>query len=60
MWQGFFEVISTLFLIEECAYYKISGVLQTRNAIKLLDYIGYPKEITEKAYKRAQTIEEFI
>ena len=41
--------------------YKLkSGVLQTRNAIKLLDYIGYPKEITEKAYKRAETIEGFI
>lgn len=41
--------------------YKLkSGVSQTRNAIRLLDYIGYPKEVTEGAYKRAETIEGFI
>lgn len=41
--------------------YKLKvGVSNTRNAIKLLDYIGYPKEITEKAYKRAETIKGFI
>lgn len=41
--------------------YKLKeGVSKTRNAIKLLDYIGYPKEITDKAFKRAGTIEGFI
>ncbi len=41
--------------------YKLKkGVSQTRNAIKLLDYIGYPKEIVEKSYNRAKTIEGFI
>ncbi|MGE5627604.1 MAG: MutS-related protein [Solirubrobacterales bacterium] len=41
--------------------YKLKpGVSQTRNAIKLLEYIGYPKEITEKSYRRAETIEGFI
>lgn len=41
--------------------YKIKeGVSQTRNAIRLLEYIGYPKDITEKSYKRAETIKGFI
>lgn len=41
--------------------YKLKvGVSQTRNAIRLLEYIGYPKEVTEKAYKRAETIKGFI
>lgn len=41
--------------------YKLKvGVSQTRNAIRLLEYIGYPKEVTEKAYKRAETIEGFV
>ncbi|EJP6471948.1 MULTISPECIES: MutS-related protein [unclassified Clostridium] len=41
--------------------YKLKvGVSSTRNAIKLLEYIGYPKEVTEKAYKRAETIKGFI
>lgn len=41
--------------------YKLKkGVSQTRNAIKLLDYIGYPKEIVKKSYNRAKTIEGFI
>ncbi|EKN42716.1 muts-related protein, family 1, partial [Clostridium botulinum CFSAN001627] len=41
--------------------YKLKvGVSNTRNAIKLLEYIGYPKKITEKAYKRAETIKGFI
>lgn len=41
--------------------YKLKpGVTQTRNAIRLLEYIGYPKEVTEKAYKRAETIKGFI
>jgi len=38
--------------------YKIKkGVSQTRNAIRLLEYMGYPKEITDASYKRAETIE---
>lgn len=41
--------------------YKIkNGVSQTKNAIKLLNYIGYPEEIVENAYKRANDIEGFI
>jgi len=41
--------------------YKLKpGVSQTKNAIRLLEYIGYPKEITDKAYRRAETIEGFI
>ncbi|EJO5346652.1 DNA mismatch repair protein MutS [Clostridium botulinum] len=41
--------------------YKLKvGVSSTRNAIRLLEYIGYPKEVTEKAYKRAETIKGFI
>lgn len=41
--------------------YKLKkGVSRTRNAIKLLDYIGYPKEITEKAYIRSEKLEGFI
>lgn len=41
--------------------YKLKvGVSNTRNAIRLLEYIGYPKEVTEKAYKRAETIKGFI
>lgn len=41
--------------------YKLKvGVSKTRNAIRLLEYIGYPKEITDKAYKRAETIKGFI
>ncbi|WP_298843791.1 MutS-related protein [Clostridium sp.] len=39
--------------------YKIKkGVSQTRNAIKLLEYMHYPKAITDAAYKRAETIEK--
>jgi len=41
--------------------YKLKvGVSNTRNAIRLLEYIGYPKEVTKKAYKRAETIKGFI
>lgn len=41
--------------------YKLKvGVSQTRNAIRLLEFIGYPKEVTDKAYKRAETIKGFI
>ena len=35
--------------------YKLKrGTSKSRNAIKLLEYIGYPKEITEGALKRAE------
>lgn len=30
MWQGLFEPISVIFLIEECAYYKVSGALKDK------------------------------
>jgi DNA mismatch repair ATPase MutS len=41
--------------------YKLKkGISQTRNAIKLLEYMNYPKEIVENAYKRAETIKGFI
>ena len=41
--------------------YKIKkGISQTRNAIKLLEYMCYPKEITDSAYKRAEIIEKLL
>lgn len=41
--------------------YKIKkGVSQTRNAIKLLDYMGYPKKIIDKSFIRAETIEKLL
>lgn len=41
--------------------YKIKkGISQTRNAIKLLEYMCYPKEIIAKSYKRAETIEKLL
>lgn len=41
--------------------YKIKkGISQTRNAIKLLEYMGYPREITDKSYKRASIIEGLL
>ncbi len=40
MWQGFFEVISVLFLVEECAYYKVSGALKEKKTI-CNEYILY-------------------
>jgi len=41
--------------------YKIKkGISQTRNAIKLLEYMCYPKEITDKSYKRAEVIEKLL
>ena len=41
--------------------YKIKkGISQTRNAIKLLEYMCYPKEITNRAYKRAEIIEKLL
>lgn len=41
--------------------YKLKrGVSKTRNAIKLLDHIGYPKEIIKKSYDRAETLEKYM
>ena len=41
--------------------YKLKpGISQSRNAIKLLDYIGYPEEIINSSYTRAKSIEGFI
>jgi len=41
--------------------YKLKkGVSKTRNAIKLLEYLGYPKEIIQNSYKRMEKIEGFI
>lgn len=41
--------------------YKLkSGVSKTRNAIKLLEYIGYPKLIIDNAKKYAKELEEII
>ncbi|MGG7185870.1 MutS-related protein, partial [Clostridium butyricum] len=41
--------------------YKLKrGVSKTRNAIKLLEYIGYPKEIIENSYIRMKKIEGFV
>lgn len=41
--------------------YKIKeGVSKTRNAIKLLDYIGYPKEIINNSYKRIGNIHGYV
>lgn len=41
--------------------YKLKeGVSKTKNAIKLLDYIGYPKVITDNARKYAEKLEDII
>jgi DNA mismatch repair ATPase MutS len=41
--------------------YKIKrGVSKTRNAIKLLEYMGYPTEIINSSYKRAEIIEKLL
>ena len=41
--------------------YKLKrGVSKTRNAIKLLEYIGYPKDIINKSYRRSEKLEGFI
>ncbi|ATD55586.1 MutS-related protein [Clostridium chauvoei] len=41
--------------------YKLKeGVSKTKNAIKLLDYIGYPKVITDNARKYAEKLENII
>lgn len=41
--------------------YKIKrGVSKSRNAIKLLEYIGYPSLIIHKAYERIESLENYI
>jgi DNA mismatch repair ATPase MutS len=41
--------------------YKLKeGISKTKNAIRLLEYIGYPKEITNKAYKRTEVLEKYL
>lgn len=41
--------------------YKLKrGISKTRNAIKLLEYVGYPKEILENSYKRIESMEGYI
>lgn len=41
--------------------YKLKrGISKTRNAIKLLEHIGYPKEIIKKSYNRAETLEKYM
>lgn len=41
--------------------YKLKkGISKTRNAIKLLEYIGYPKEIIKKSYKRIERMEGYV
>lgn len=41
--------------------YKLKkGISKTRNAIKLLEYIGYPKEIIKNSYKRIENMEGYI
>jgi DNA mismatch repair ATPase MutS len=41
--------------------YKIKkGISKTRNAIKLLEYMGYPREIINSSYKRAEIIEKLL
>lgn len=41
--------------------YKIKkGVSKTRNAIKLLEHIGYPREIIKKSFERAEQLEEYM
>ena len=41
--------------------YKLKkGISKTRNAIKLLDFIGYPKEIIKSSYERAEDLEKYM
>ena len=41
--------------------YKLKeGISKTKNAIRLLEYIGYPKEITDKAYTRSESLEHYL
>jgi len=41
--------------------YKLKkGISRTKNAIRLLEYIGYPKEITDKAYTRSESLDHYL
>lgn len=41
--------------------YKLKkGISKTRNAIKLLEFVGYPKEIIDNAYKRIKKMEGYV
>ena len=41
--------------------YKLKkGVTNTRNAIKLLEFLGYPKEIIDKSYDRCKTLTNYF
>lgn len=41
--------------------YKLKkGISKTRNAIKLLEYVGYPKEIIQNAFKRVEKMEGYV
>ena len=41
--------------------YKLKkGISKTRNAIKLLEYVGYPKEIIENSFKRVEKMEGYV
>lgn len=41
--------------------YKLKkGISKTRNAIRLLEYVGYPKEIINNSYKRIEVMEGYV
>jgi DNA mismatch repair ATPase MutS len=41
--------------------YKLKkGISKTRNAIRLLEYVGYPKEIIDNSYKRIERMEGYV
>lgn len=41
--------------------YKLKkGISKTRNAIRLLEYVGYPKEIINNSYKRIEQMEGYV
>jgi DNA mismatch repair ATPase MutS len=41
--------------------YKLKkGISKTRNAIRLLEYVGYPKEIIQNAFKRVEKMEGYV
>lgn len=39
---------------------EILSYINNRNAIKLLEYLGYPKMIVEKSYVRCREIENYM
>ena len=39
---------------------KIFKAIGDKGNIKLLDHIGYPKEIIKKSYSRAETLEKYM